>query len=316
MGGDVWVESQVNKGSTFHFTAWLTKSKKKPVQQPSFKPLSGKKVLIVDDNQTNLDYLSHILTQEEMKVIPVKRAKDVLPLLETKLKKGEKIDICILDIHMPEISGYKLSEHIRHHKDRTIANLPLLAFSSSTTKRTRKYEESGFSGFLPKPVQRGKMLNMLRRLLGGEEEPAATRAHREVVTQHSLTEEAKHATRILLAEDNQLNLKLAKFMLEKAGYQLVVAKNGKEALDIFTASPEAFDLIFMDINMPEMDGREATRQIRANGYHDIPIIAMTADVMKEDRDMCFECGMNDYIAKPIKRETVFRMVQKWALDRD
>ena len=156
---------------------------------------------------------------------------------------------------------------------------------------------------------------MVKRLLGEEQEKIVEKEE-AVVTQHTLMEEAKHSVRILLAEDNKMNQKLAKYMLEKAGYQLTIANTGKEAVDIFTAEPQTFDLIFMDINMPKMDGREATRQIRGQGFHDIPIIAMTADVMKEDREMCFEAGMNDYVAKPIKRETVFKMVQKWALEDD
>jgi CheY-like chemotaxis protein len=155
---------------------------------------------------------------------------------------------------------------------------------------------------------------MLRRLLGGAgeeieaEEPQAKEA---VLTQHTLAEEAKHSVRILLAEDNPMNQKLAQYMLTKAGYQLEVANNGREALEKYTAEPERYDLIFMDVHMPEIDGLEATKVLRNRGYSEIPIIAMTADAMKEDRDKCLAAGMNDYMAKPIKREEVFNMVKKW-----
>lgn len=153
-------------------------------------------------------------------------------------------------------------------------------------------------------------------LPGEDKETQERRTKHEILTQHTLVEEAKHGIRILLVEDNVMNQKLAKFMLEKGGYHLEVAGNGKEAVDIYLSDPEGFDLIFMDVNMPEMDGRQATQIIREKGYKDIPIIAMTADVMKEDRDKCFKAGMNDYVTKPIKRDLVFQMVKKWALDKN
>jgi len=119
---------------------------------------------------------------------------------------------------------------------------------------------------------------------------------------------------ILLVEDNPVNQKLAKMMLTKAGYQVDVANNGKEAVDKYTTSPENFDLIFMDIQMPEMDGMQATQNIREKGFDTIPIIAMTAHAMKGDREKCLNSGMNDYITKPIKRELVLAKIEKWAID--
>jgi CheY-like chemotaxis protein len=152
---------------------------------------------------------------------------------------------------------------------------------------------------------------MIKRLLGEEKNPGEDRDKKVVVTQHTLVEEAKHSISILMAEDNMLNQKLARFMLTKAGYKLEIANNGREAVEIFTTNPIAYDLIFMDINMPVMDGLEATQALRERGFHEIPIIAITADAMKEDRQRCLDFGMNDYIAKPIKREMVFSMVKKW-----
>jgi len=273
--------------------------------------LSGKKILIVDDNDNNLDILSHFLVQEKIETTSLSNARDVLPTIENALKQVKVFDLCILDIQMPDMSGYEVAKKIHNHPDSRIANLPLLAFSSSTSKRTRMYRDSGFDGFLPKPIQRYKLLTMIRRLLGEEIQPQEKRIKQVVITQHTLAEDAKHAIRILLAEDNQINQRLAVFMLTKAGYQLEIADNGKELLEKFSAHPDAFDLIFMDINMPEMDGLEATKLIRKMGYADIPIIAMTADVMKEDQERCLASGMNDYISKPIKREIVFNMIQKW-----
>jgi CheY-like chemotaxis protein len=182
------------------------------------------------------------------------------------------------------------------------------------TKRIKMFKEAGFDGFLPKPIQRHTLITMLKRLLGAAGEEMETEAPREkaaVITQHTLAEEAKHSVRILLAEDNPMNQKLAQYMLTKAGYQLEVANNGREAVEKYTADPERYDLIFMDVHMPEIDGLEATKVLRNRRYAGIPIIAMTADAMKEDREKCLESGMNDYMSKPIKREEVFAMIRKW-----
>jgi CheY-like chemotaxis protein len=214
---------------------------------------------------------------------------------------------------MPELSGYNLAEEIRK-LDRPIARIPLLAFSSSTVHRTKKFKESGFNGFLPKPIGRNKLLNMIEHLLGKAEAANDSEKKDEIATRHTVVEERKHATHILLVDDNDVNLRLANFILKKAGYRVTTAKDGREALDIFTGAPNEFNLIFMDIQMPHLDGREATRMIRGKGFKDIPIIAMTAESMKGDREKCLDAGMNDYIAKPIKRDIVYKMVKKWWLD--
>ena len=134
---------------------------------------------------------------------------------------------------------------------------------------------------------------------------------KKLVTQYSVREELKQSVRILLAEDNPVNQKLAMVMLTKAGYKVTVVPNGRLAVETFTEKPDDFDTILMDIQMPEMDGYEATRQIRQQGFTEIPIIAMTANAMKGDKELCLEAGMSDYITKPIKREIVFQILEKW-----
>jgi len=159
---------------------------------------------------------------------------------------------------------------------------------------------------------------MLERILGeGKYEIDKDRTEKhKIVTQYTIREDKKHSVRILLAEDNPVNQKLAKLMLTKAGYQVEVTNNGQEAVDKFTSSPEDFDLIFMDIQMPEMDGMEATQTIRSKGFDTIPIVAMTAHAMKGDREMCLEAGMDDYITKPIKREIVFEILERWIFNKE
>jgi len=318
MGGDILVESEENKGSVFLFSAWVEKSKRETTEKVSLQPLHNKKVLLVDDNRDNLDILMHIVQQVNMRGTLLERGDSVIPALENALLENDPFDICVMDIQMPGLSGYAVADAIHRHNDPRISHIPLLAFSSSTGKRPRIYLESGFNGFLPKPIHRKKFLTMLQRLLSDDlsNQAAPEEITRILITQHSLVEEAKHSICILLAEDNILNQRLATHMLTKAGYRVEVALNGKEAIEIYTGDPGKYDLIFMDINMPDMDGIEATMQLRKNGFTGVPIIAMTADVLKEDRDRCIEAGMNDFIPKPIKREIVFEKVNQWVLERE
>jgi CheY-like chemotaxis protein len=329
MDGDLQVNSQEGKGSTFHFTCWMNKSGKTPEKDPLEEHLAGKKVLVIDDNRSNLEIITHFLKRSQMRVVPLAEPAQVLPVIRDSFTAGDPVDICVLDVMMPDMSGYELAKQIRK-LDQPLANLPLLAFSSSSLQRSRKYQESGFDGFLPKPVRRKKLVQVIELLLarrskkdsGAGLEDKTQKA--EMITRHSIAEQAKHSTHILLAEDNPINQKLVQYMLTKAGYRLSVAANGKEAVDKFTAEPSSFDLILMDIQMPKMNGLDATRMIREKekqiknkiqNYPHIPIIAMTAQSMKGDREKCLEAGMDDYLAKPIKREKVFEMVKKWCFNR-
>ena len=222
MGGDVWVESEEGKGTVFHFSAWVETSEKKVEKKPPTEMLIGKRAVIVDDNVNNLDILENILNKYGMKAIPLTRSDQMIETIENEIAQNRDIHICILDIQMPDLSGYDLAKKVRQHENKQISEMPLLAFSSSTTKRTRMYRESGFDGFLPKPIQRQKLVTMIKRLLGEKIESDDKGDKKMVITQHSIVEDAKHSIRILLAEDNLLNQKLAKFMLTKAGYQLEV----------------------------------------------------------------------------------------------
>jgi len=317
MGGDVWAESEENKGSTFHFTAWLGKSEDKGAKRISPAPLFDKKMLVVDDNQANLKILTHNLQSVGIEVVALTEGRDVLQTLQESLDSGKPFDLFICDIQMPGMSGYDVAKEIRNPNFR-FQNLPMIALSSLMVRDAKKCEAAGFDGFLSKPVNRKKLYQMLERIFGEKKDEGKedkTKEHK-IMTQYSVREEMKHSVSILLAEDNPVNQKLAKIMLTKAGYQVKVVNNGREAVDKFTTSPEYFDLIFMDIQMPEIDGIEATQTIRQKGFDTIPIVAMTARAMKGDREMCLEAGMNDYMTKPIKRETVFKMIEKWVFDRE
>jgi CheY-like chemotaxis protein len=249
-----------------------------------------------------------------MRVVALQRAEEVVPAAKSAVEMGDPFDICILDIQMPEMSGYDVARQIRSLQSQ-IPYVPLLAYSSSTEGDAKKCLEAGFDGFLPKPVNRQELLDMMQGLLGEKKEDQGKEKRESIVTQHSIKEEAKRSARILLAEDNPVNQKLAKMMLTKAGYQVEVANNGHEAVKKYTKAPEAFDLIFMDIQMPQLDGMKATKVIRDKGFDTVPIVAMTAHAMKGDRERCLQAGMDDYVPKPVKRELVFEMVEKWVINK-
>ncbi len=317
MGGDVWVESEPGKGSLFHFTAWLGKCEETHAGRMPPVSLGGLRVLVVDDNAANTQILQQILTAAKMTCGVVYRGKDVLPALEAAHADGKPFDLCISDIRMPDMDGFAVADQVRS-ADSEISTTPLIALSSSLERDAQRCEKAGFKGFLSKPVRREKLFQMMGRVLSDQrgEADGHGKKKEKIYTQYSVREELKHSIRILMAEDNPVNQKLAKLMLGKAGYQVEMAGNGLEAVNLYTASPDAFDLIFMDIQMPEMDGKEATQLIRQKGFTNVPIIAMTAHAMKGDREMCLEVGMNDYITKPIKREAVFTIIEKNVFNKE
>jgi CheY-like chemotaxis protein len=322
MQGEVWAESEVGQGSRFHFTAWFEKSKA-DCRPSGFNHycVQAKKALIVDDNATNLSILQHYLTQLKMHVTSLDSSTEVTDVLLRAANEGDPFDICISDIQMPEVSGYELAAAIRSGPD-AIKQIPLLALSSVVLRDAKRCERAGFNGFISKPAPRNKLYRMLQRLLGGESPPERQTT---IVTQYTVKEELKRSAHILLVEDNPVNQKLAQMMLSKAGYQVQTVENGAIAVQVYTQTPDAFDLVFMDVQMPVMDGLTATQKIRRweqeqtrsdenATARSIPIIAMTANALAGDREKCLAAGMDDYIAKPIKRDGVFQMVSRWVID--
>ena len=315
MGGHVWVESQLGMGSIFHFTARLRKAPQQRMKTFSTVSLAGKRVLIVDDNSTNLSILKHILQSAKLEVTAVADSSSVRSILQQAIDERRLFDLIILDIQMPAPDGYALAHMIRHELPETAA-IPLLAYTSTTERNAQRCKLAGFDAFLTKPARRGILFKTIEKLQGTGVPPETGLAPKEAfITQYSVREDIKQSVRILLAEDNPVNQKLAVLILTKAGYQVEVVNNGCKAVDAYSGHPENFDLILMDIQMPEMDGLAATRELRTQGFTAIPIIAMTANAMKGDREICLEAGMNDYITKPVKREIIFEIIEKW-LHRD
>ncbi|MFC2146675.1 two-component regulator propeller domain-containing protein, partial [Acidobacteriota bacterium] len=274
MGGDIRAESEPGKGSRFHFTAKMQRSEKDSLKRVSLASLAGKKILIVDDNHRNLKILSNTLISEGMEVTALSKGKEVLPILVKAEEDKAPFDLCIMDMRMSDINGYDLARQI-HGPNSPNPQLLLVAYTYSYLGSGSDFEEARFDGILPKPVPKIKLLEMLGRLLGepGEGEgidkhEAAKTSHKSIITRHSISDDTKQSIRILLAEDNPINQKLAKFILTRAGYQAELVSNGREAVEMYTAAPHQFDIIFMDIQMPELNGIEATKKIRERGFHE------------------------------------------------
>jgi signal transduction histidine kinase/DNA-binding response OmpR family regulator len=320
MRGDVWVESEPDSGSTFHYTAWLGKTIKKKSRRYQPAVLADKRILIVDASASHLAIVKHLLEAAGMDVISLGQGEHVMPTLEESLSAGNPFDACLLDLQLADLNSITLAEQIRTHTSSALATIPLVATSARMEREVAKCEAAGINGFLSKPIRRQKLVNMLERIVS-EAQTKATGdrvSDAGIKTQYSVREELKQSVRVLLAEDNPINQKLVVLMLTKSGYDVEVAHNGQEAVDKYVTAPDTFDLIFMDVQMPEMDGLEAAETIRkfegsSTAGSKIPIVAMTANAMKGDRDKCLAAGMDDYVTKPIKREIVFEVIDKYVL---
>ncbi len=316
LGGDVTAKSTLGEGSIFRFTACFERggSWKEPDAAP-MASLVGARVLIADDNANNLEILNHILSQTGARVTAIAESRDILPALLDAYALEDPYCLAIIDICMPRMSGYEVAEQIRGQKS-MIAEIALLAYSSSVQHGSSNSMEAGFNGFLVKPASRKKLLGVVEQLIGARRESPAGIDQHTIASGVAPDAGNNNVLRILLAEDNPVNLKLTTLMLTKAGFQVDVTHNGREAAAKYTASPDLYDLILMDVQMPEMDGLEATRAIREKGFDKIPIIVMTANAMKGDREDCLDAGMNDYISKPIRHENVLKVIQKWIRVQD
>jgi len=311
MGGRIWAESETGKGTTFHFKAVMAKSKKTG-QRPAFLDnLQGKRLLVVDTAPSQARITAEILAGAGFTVETENDGTAARRML-TGSNEGAAFDLCIVDIDLAGLSGYELARSIRDAEG-PLKNLPLLAYTGATEKIAARCRDCGIDGFLAKPASRQVLLRTIGRLLGDSEEKENKSS---IITQYSIREELKHKVTLLLAEDNPVNQKLATVLLTKAGYEIKVVTNGREAVEVFSAAPDRYNAILMDIQMPEMDGLTATRKLRNEGFDDVPIIAMTANAMKGDREKCMEAGMTDYISKPIKREIVYSILEKHLFPAD
>jgi CheY-like chemotaxis protein/HPt (histidine-containing phosphotransfer) domain-containing protein len=295
MGGTIWVESRVGEGSTFHLTIEaVAASGPLPAHDRGAQPqLRGKRVLIVDDNTTNRRILSRQVDSWGMLARDTPYPAQALEWI----RRGDRFDLVILDMQMPEMDGVALAEEIRRYRDERA--LPLVMLTSLGTREEGRAGAAEFAAYLTKPIKPAQLYDTLMTVFGAA--PAGVRApalRAEPAEQLA----ARMPLRILVAEDNAVNQQLALLLLKKIGYRADVATNGFEALHALQR--ERYDVVLMDVQMPEMDGLEATRHIHER-WPKGPrphVIAVTANAMPEEREACLAAGMDDYLSKPIRME--------------
>ena len=307
MGGKIVVTSELGRGSEFAFTVPLAAAETSPASGRQAAPVSlaDRRIVIVDDNATNRRIFREALTAEGARVEEARDAVSGLTLIRSICAEGAPPALAIVDVRMPGLDGFELVAEIRG--DAALASLPVLMLTSAGQRGdAARCRELGVSGYLTKPISRSDFLETVTTILGG----AGVRVEeREVITRHSLNE-TRRPLRILLAEDNPVNQEVATTMLRKRGHSVDTADNGREA--VAAVKRATYDLVLMDIQMPEMDGFEATAAIRALGDRGrLPIVALTAHALSGERERCIARGMDGYLAKPFKAHELFATAEGW-----
>jgi len=316
MGGDITAESCVGVGSTFTVTMRLPLDHASRAETLPLLPLDDVRALIVDDNGVNRRVLREQLASFGMRVDVADSAAEALALLRAAARTTDPYRLALLDHLMPVMDGEELGRIVR--QDHLLERIAMVLFTSSGRRgEANRFAEAGFDGYLVKPLKPSILHDALAAALGARE----SGANSGIITRHLLAEERGRAqcvpapelghARVLVAEDNAVNVKVATRMLAKFGCRVDVAANGREALELFGQLP--YDIVFMDCQMPELDGFEATAEIRrleGDGRH-IPIVALTANAMAGDREKCLAAGMDDFISKPIKESDLSRALSRW-----
>jgi CheY-like chemotaxis protein len=298
----VWVDSEPHEGSTFHFTARFGISDARP--EALTWDVEGLRALVVDDNAVNRKVLETWLEQWGMQPVAVDSGPDALAALADAVAEGRPFTLVLLDAKMPQMDGFAVARHLQTNRSLGCATVMMLS-SSGIGGESIRCRELGIAQYLTKPVEPRELLASIGRAL------ARTQPAQNAILPPAMLAAPLPARRlrILVAEDNVVNQRVAAGILEKIGHEVTIASNGKEALAALERS--TFDLILMDIQMPEMNGFEATAAIRAReeaeGGH-IPIIAMTAHALKEDRQRSLDSGMDDYISKPLDALRLYAVV--------
>ncbi len=319
MGGECGVESEEGEGSTFWFTAVLKKQNKK-LKDKILSDAKNKRILVVDDNQTNLKVMSGYIKSWGFQFRVVESADKAMEALEESLSEETKFDMVISDHMMPEKDGMDLGRMIKSNDN--YKDIPLIMLSSFGLKVDDDIlKQAGYDLFLSKPVKRSMLFNTIVNYFDDEDEEDKARKKagkkktikKKVAKKKSKKDKKKGNIEILLTEDNPVNQKLAVKLLQKEGYNVDVANNGEEAINAIRI--KKYDIVLMDVQMPVKDGLSATKEIRDSIGDtfdpNIVIIGLTANAMKGDREKCINAGMNDYVTKPIKKEKLYEAIEKY-----
>lgn len=308
MGGQLWLESEEHKGSTFYFTARFERCEKTETQT-GLRPVidvKGLRVLIVDDNSINLRVFAEILTHWGMRPTTVDSGSAAIEALRGMAASGQSFSLILLDAMMPIMDGFMVAEAIRGDQGLEPATIMMLSSADRPDDSTRS-QNLGIGLYVRKPVKHSELWNAIQSALGKS-------AIKITGIKPLAFEKPPRLLKILLAEDNPVNQYMAVVLLEERGHQVKVANNGQEVLDLLPS--DNFDLILMDVQMPVMDGFQATEAIRGlergTGRH-IRIVAMTAHALKGDRERCLAAGMDDYISKPVQEQDLLATVECWKM---
>lgn len=314
MGGKIGVKSEVEKGSQFWFTAMF---KKQPGIEAeiiiSGDAVKSKKILLVDKNDSSRESISTHISSWGCPYDEASTGAEALSKMEMAEMEKRPFHICIIAQMLDDMNGEELGRIIKSRPDLKDISLILIAYFGLRGDANR-IKEIGFSAYLPKPVKHSQLLSCLEAVIENREYAKKDPEKKVLVTRHSLLDSEKRNIKILLAEDNPVNQKLALKLFEKFGYKADPVNNGHEAIEALKKNP--YDIVFMDVQMPEMDGFEATEIIRSPGSgvlnYNVPIIAMTAHAMKGDEQKCIDLGMNDYLSKPIEPQILLEKLKYWS----
>ena len=307
MGGHIRLDSTPGVGSTFTFTMRFKLGAPRPAgaAEDAAKLFADTTAMVVDDNQTNRRIVKTMLGNWGLHAIEADSASAALAMLDRMSNAGQPVSLILTDLHMPVMDGFEFTRTIRSRA--AYANLPIMLLTSSASPGDNaRCAELRIAARLLKPLKQSLLLDNLVQVLSGPTRLDPARGKTLIETAGST-----RCLRVLLAEDNAVNQKFAVRLLSGAGHEVVVAGNGREAVERWTAEP--FDVVLMDLQMPEMDGLDATREIRAREIGSakrVPIIAMTANAMKGDQEMCIAAGMDGYVAKPVRKQTLFAEVDR------
>ncbi len=314
MEGRIWLESEANKGSRFHFTAKFglvkgTQPQPAPLAEVS---LQGTPVLVIDDNATNRRILEAMLESWLMQPALAASGQEGLVAMQRAKDMGKAFPLILLDAQMPDMDGFMVVERLK--EDSTLNGAAIMMLTSAGQRGdAARCRALGISAYLVKPIRQSELLEAILLVLG---QPSQRKAHPDLVTRHTIRE-TRRKLRIIVAEDNAINRELVTRLLQKHGHTVLAVTTGREAVDLLDKDAANCDIVLMDVEMPDMDGFQATARIREkekiSGKH-IPIIALTAYAMKGDRERCLAAGMDGYVPKPIRHQDLFETIQTLVMD--